>query len=166
MRLTCLAILVFLMGMTPARADIECAPRPDLVAPLLRWIGDHTDYDITQSLAAPPRISFCETGQIIHYEDRDVIVETGLRAAYDLTHQQIFLVRPWSAQDTFDLSVLLHELIHHVQLQNRSWDCIGAPEWEAYKLQEKWLKAHDIDPEFDWLTIYMMSRCPRDIHPD
>jgi hypothetical protein len=62
--------------------------------------------------------------------------------------------------------VLLHELVHAVQFDNRSWDCLGAPEWQAYKMQEAWLAEHGISADFDWLLIYMQSRCPRDIHPD
>jgi hypothetical protein len=61
--------------------------------------------------------------------------------------------------------VLLHELIHHVQLANRDYECLEQPEWEAYQLQEAFLAEHGIASGFDWLQIYFLSQCPRDIHP-
>jgi len=156
----------------PAHAQVpeDCArPAPPpvaLVEELTRWIGDQTDYDISQTLEDPPDISFCDTGDVITYEGHDLLVDETLRAAYDLSDRHIFLVAPWQADNPEHVSALLHELIHDVQLLNRKWDCLGAPEWEAYKLQEKWLAERGIDPGFDWLRIFFLSRCPRDIHPD
>ena len=141
-------------------------PSPELMRTLTQWIGAHTDYDITRSLRTPPSVSFCMTGETIRYEGHDLLVDPELRAAYDLSARRIFLVRPWQADNPNDVSALLHELIHDVQPLNRDWPCIGAPEWEAYSLQEQWLQARGIDPGFDWMSIYMWSRCPRDVHPD
>lgn len=165
-------VLLMLLLATPVRSQpaTGCTdpalPPAALTQDLIRWIGAQTQYDITRTLAAPPDVSFCETGHDITYEGKTVIVDQGLRAAYDLSRRHIFLVQPWSASNPKDVSAYLHELIHDVQLLNRSWPCIGAPEWQAYKLQEAWLAERGIDPGFDWLQIYMHSRCPRDIHPD
>ncbi len=169
-----LAILICLMLYLPVPAGAQppgdCAdpavPSAELIQELTRWIGAQTGYDITRTLADPPRVSFCDTGQTIIYEDQTLIVDPGLRAAYDLSDRHIYLVLPWDAANPKDVSALLHELIHDVQLINRDWPCVGAPEWQAYKLQETWLAERGIDPGFDWLHIYMYSRCPRDIHPD
>lgn len=140
-------------------------PSETLIADLLRWIGGATGYDITAALAKPPEIDFCITGEVIPYEDDIMTVPDDLRAAYDWPNRRILLVRPWTADDPRDRAALLHELIHHVQLLNRSYECPQAPEWEAYKLQEAWLAENRIEAGFDWLVIYMASRCPRDHHP-
>ena len=79
--------------------------------------------------------------------------------------RRIHLVRPWGAANARDQSRLLHELIHDVQFQNKSWECPNATEWEAYKLHEEWLQQHGINPNFNWFAIQMRARCPRDIHP-
>ena len=166
--LLCLGLLYPLPA--AAQPPGDCAPPPQpsqvLVDSRLDWIEAETDYDTAATRGALPAISFCETGTVISYGGDDMLVDAGLRAAYDVSRGHVFLVLPWDADDPYDASVLLHELVHHVQLTTREWDCIGAPEWEAYKLQERYLKKHGIDPGFDWLHIYMMSRCPRDIHPD
>lgn len=136
-----------------------------LVSELLTWIGQASDYDVTEALADPPSVTFCPPGEIIAYEDTALRVGDDIRGAYDWPGRRVILVEPWDASRDRDVSVLLHELIHHVQLGARDWECVGAPEWEAYKLQERWLAARGIDPEFDWLQIYMISRCPSDVHP-
>lgn len=65
-----------------------------------------------------------------------------------------------------DVSILLHELTHHVLFTNRSYACLQESEWEAYKLQEAYLEENEIASGFGWLQIYFLSKCPSDIHPD
>lgn len=166
--LLCLMLALPIAATAQDHADCATSTQPDaeLIARLIRWIGTQTDYDITPALARPPTVTFCKTGEIIDYEGHDIRVEKDLRAAFDMPGRTVYLVEPWDAANPFDVSVLLHELIHDIQIANRHWDCLGAPEWEAYKLQDRWLQARGIDPAFNWLVIYMLSRCPRDIHPD
>lgn len=102
----------------------------------------------------------------MNYEETRVLVDEHLRAVYDWPHQRVLIVAPWDAENPRDVSVLLHELVHHVQLADRAWPRLQAPEWEAYTLQERWLEERGIESGFDWLQIYFLSRCPRDIHPD
>ena len=133
---------------------------------LIGWLAIHTAYDLKLTYQLPPSVSFCVVGEIIAYEDHELIVEKELRAAFDYPHRRIFLVRPWSKDDLFDLSVLLHELIHDVQLHNRDWECAGAPELEAYRLQDKWLRSHGIAHAFDWKVILHLSKCSGENAPD
>jgi len=173
--LLCLALLCLaLPAPAPAPAQ-EAGPAADCILPapptaalieeLVDWIGAETAYDIAPTRADPPAVTFCAQGEVIDYEGADLLVEPDLRAAYDLSDRRIFLVLPWDPGNPRDVSALLHELIHDVQLRNRSWDCPQQPEWEAYKLQARWLTQRGIDPGFDWLVIFLRARCPRDIHP-
>lgn len=61
--------------------------------------------------------------------------------------------------------MLLHDLVHFVQFLNRGYECPQAADWEAYQLQAQWLEARGVEPGFDWLHVYFMSRCPHDVHP-
>jgi hypothetical protein len=151
-----------------ARADQAAAhvpPSAALVRELTLWIAAETGYDVTRTLDDPPEIVFCDPGERVPYEDDTILVEQDLEGAYDLPARRIYLVAPWTPDAVRDQAVLLHELIHDVQFSAREWECITAPEWEAYQLTAKWLAAHRVEPGFDWLQIYFLSRCPRDIHP-
>ena len=139
-------------------------PDPALVIQLIGWIADHLDYDMSRLKPAPPTIRFCVVGETIHYEGRDLLVEDNLRAAYDRSARVIQLVAPWDADKLEDQSVLLHELIHDVQLQSRTWDCPQQPEYEAYQMQAEWLQEHGLAVPFDLAQIFIRSRCPRP-HP-
>lgn len=131
----------------------------DLFDHLIAWIAINTSYDLMTAYHDPPTISFCRAGETIDYENADLLVDVSLLAAYDRQERHIFLTHPWSPLNLFDQSVLLHELIHDVQLQNRVWACPGAPEREAYLLQDKWLVEHGLQYRFDWRMISRLSRC-------
>ncbi|NKX43804.1 DUF6647 family protein [Roseicyclus persicicus] len=137
----------------------EAIGRP-LFDGLVGWIALATDYDLLPTYTDPPTVSFCRVGETIAYAQADLIVDPALLAAYDHGQTHIFLTHPWSPVSLFDQSVLLHELIHHVQLTNRDWACTGAPELEAYLLQDRWLQERGVRHPFDWRMILALSRCP------
>ena len=143
-------------------AEVDCIEEPSaaLVSDLLGWIALNTMYSVKAAWDDPPEVSFCDVGETLAYEGSTLIVEPFLAAAYDLPARRIHLVRPWSEDDPRDVSVLLHELIHDVQLGDHEWPCTGAPELEAYWLQDKWLAERGIVSGFDWRPIIMMSTCP------
>jgi len=148
-------------------ATAEPTPKPILISELLRWIGEQTDYDITPFLVDPPEITFCECGEVIQYEGESLTVHEPIKGLYDKEANKIFLTSPWRADNIDHIGTLLHELIHFVQYNSREWPCWQRTEWEAYKLQEQWLREQGREPIFNWVRIYYVSRCeePRDIHP-
>ena len=137
----------------------------ELIDDFAEWIEAETEYNVDIIKKNPPEVVFCDVDEIIEYEDTEITVPSDLRAAYDLPANRIFLVQPWDATDIENQSAFLHELVHAVQLGSRNWPCIQAPEWEAYSLQDLWLRQNGISKSFDWMQIYFLSRCPRDHHP-
>jgi len=136
-----------------------------LIDDLLDWIAASTSYDVSKARWNKPSVSFCKFGDHLDLEHKDFVVETEFRGLYDKARRHIYLVAPWSSDDPVNVGTLLHELIHDVQLLNRAWPCWGRAEWQAYKLQEKWLKMRGVDPQFSWMRIFLITRCPRDVHP-
>lgn len=143
-------------GEQPSEAQL----RP-LVVELLRWIGKHSEYGVDAFLTDPPEISFCECGDSVVYEGRRIVIHEPLEGMYDKKLRKITLVRPWTKKNLVNVSTLLHELVHFVQYQSRSWPCWNATEWQAYKLQALWLRQHGVKPGFNWVEIYFLSSCRR-----
>ena len=86
-------------------------------------------------------------------------------AFYDYDKQTIYLSDDWNGQTAADFSILVHEMVHHLQtLANTPFPCPEAQEQLAFQAQEKWLeqfdsslsKAFQIDP----LTLKIATTCP------
>lgn len=89
------------------------------------------------------------------------------RGLYDAETGTIYLVRPWSMRSPSDVSVLLHELVHHRQVGARHWVCPGQQEEPAYRLQDAWLAEQNASIDINWIAVTLMAGCtPRDFHPD
>jgi hypothetical protein len=128
------------------------------------WLSVYSDYPETERPVA--RILVVEPGYEFEHLGRMTVLGGTMRGAYASDTATIYLLRPWNAGRPRDQSVLLHELVHHRQVDAKHWYCGQAMEWDAYKLQEEFLAAHGIDPEFHWTRILLESSCAvRDHHP-
>ena len=89
------------------------------------------------------------------------------RGFYDIELEVIYIVKPWSPQNPKDVSVVLHELVHHRQQTAQHWYCPGAQELPAYRLQEKWLAERGLTVPINWVAVVLEAGCSRrDMHPD
>jgi hypothetical protein len=85
-------------------------------------------------------------------------------AVYDDLNETIFLPDNWKGDTPAELSVLVHEMVHHLQKKNHlNYECHGAREELAYKVQEKWLSlfGRDLASEFqiDPFTLKVSTTC-------
>lgn len=84
---------------------------------------------------------------------------------YIKRHRVIYLLDSWSPKRLDDLSILVHELVHHLQFLNKvSVSCSAELNIKAYALQFKWLRKQGIkNPKqylgIDDFTIWSISRC-------
>jgi hypothetical protein len=81
----------------------------------------------------------------------------------DATHS-VALMNSWTGRTPAELSVLVHEMVHH--LQNRAaltYPCPAAREILAYAAQEKWLGqfGSNLEEEFgiDSMTLKLVTNC-------
>ena len=124
-----------------------------LVATLLAWVVAQT------GLAAPdvPRIVVDQIG---------TVKNENVQAFYRHATATIYLSETWRSDRLRDQSILLHELVHHVQWFNRvSAPCVSAFERQAYDLQVRWLREQGVaDPykliRIDDFTVIIYSACP------
>ena len=166
-------LIAALCALAPALPRAEVAaehafcvrPPAALVHELLDWIEEATDYDVGRARAHPPLILFCDAGDALDYPGGGTLIQPGEGGVYDYAARVIYLVAPWDPGDTWQRSVLLHELVHDVQFLNRHWECPNASEMEAYTLQDAWLKEQGVTHDFDWLAIWFWSKCGDGPHP-
>lgn len=85
-------------------------------------------------------------------------------ALYDSKLKTILLPEDWTGNSPADQSVLVHEMVHHLQnLSGIQFDCPSAREKMAYLAQAKWLERSglSLEREFDvdMFTIVISSAC-------
>jgi hypothetical protein len=83
---------------------------------------------------------------------------------YDDATNTIHLSREWSGDSAADLSVLVHEMVHHLQSAAKiDYPCPEAREKLAYDAQDQWLKqfGRNLIDEFalDSMTVLVRTRC-------
>jgi hypothetical protein len=85
-------------------------------------------------------------------------------ALYDDAARTILLPEGWTGESPAEMSVLVHEMVHHMQnLSGRRFACAAEREAEAYRVQEEWLglfgdtleAAFELNP----LTLMLLTRC-------
>ena len=104
---------------------------------LEEWLDHNTDLP-RRDLSPAVRWTTQAAVPFLTGSTRAARLET-IKGLYDAENATIWLVRPWSARDPRDVSVLLHELVHHRQVGAQHWYCPGAQELPAYRAQEAWL---------------------------
>jgi hypothetical protein len=85
-------------------------------------------------------------------------------AIYDDERRTIYLDETWAGQTPADLSVLVHEMVHHLQgTAQMKYACPAEREQLAYIAQEKWLSlfGKNLADEFelDGFTLKISTSC-------
>lgn len=107
----------------------------------------------------PPRPhDFGEEPSALLQERRELV------AIYDDASRTIYLPDSWTGATVAEQSIVVHEMVHHLQnLAGQKFACGGAREKEAYLAQDQWLKRHglELEEEFDvdMFTIVALSAC-------
>jgi hypothetical protein len=167
------ALVTLCPTLLPAETEIRFDPAPQwraaanlsaLVDTLDDWLDVNSDW---QRRKPSPRIRVVSEWVATERQGTTSSFQRGrLRGLYDPERQEILLVQPWNARSAEDVSVLLHELVHHRQ-STHHWYCPAAQELPANRLQDAWLAERGLDAEVNWVAVVLDAGCtPRDIHPD
>lgn len=123
-----------------------------------------------------PQVRFVDPPQmyevhISHLPDEEIarLRSTGevggdLIAVYDDRSRTIYLPADWSASSPADVSVLVHEMVHHLQrFDERTFACAQAREKPAYEAQADWLQliGTSLEQEFelDPMSLLFLTKC-------
>ena len=85
-------------------------------------------------------------------------------AVYDDATRTIYLHDGWTADTPAELSVLVHEMVHHLQnIGELKFECPQERERLAYQAQERWLGlfGRDLERDFeiDPFTLLVSTKC-------
>ena len=154
----------------PARsADAQRA----LMAALVHWLAQNfalpksDEYPSVQLASTAKITTFRFTGRLSDRpQDRAAVppAQREVVAAYDPAHHTIYLPAGWTGRSAAELSVLVHELVHHLQqLASTRHECPQAAEDLAYEAQERWLRlfGRSLESDFaiDPFTRLVSTRC-------
>lgn len=89
-----------------------------------------------------------------------------IEALYDRRRGRILLAEDWVGATPRDVSVLVHEFVHHFEVAaGLAPDCPAAGEARAYATQAAWLAGFGSDLQqgfgIDPVTLRLLTTCPR-----
>ncbi len=149
----------------PANAAADSSSVGALLDAIVTWLSANfelpADYD-------HPRVLLVTGDHVssIRYKSVPPSRRREVLALYDDQTETILLINSWRGRSPADLSILVHEMVHH--LQNRaglSFACSAAREELAYAAQERWLglfgKTLLQEFEIDAVTLTLSTSCVR-----
>jgi hypothetical protein len=112
----------------------------------------------TITLLPATQIAEVRYGTVNSIDSREVV------AIYNDEKHEIFLADSWAGKSPADLSVLVHEMVHHLQnVGGLKYECPESREKLAYDAQNAWLGlfGQNLSAEFelDQMTLKLATRC-------
>ena len=157
--------------------DVASVPSEALLGEISAWLTANFDLPST---AIAPAIRFVTAEQLAAMrgsgpessaktrEQPHLVVETmhgrSTVALYDDANETIFLPIGWTGTSPADQSVLVHEMVHHLQRKAQlRFECPMAREKLAYTAQDRWLArfGSNLEKEFeiDRFTLFVSTAC-------
>lgn len=182
-----ISLLLASTGLAKAEPSDDSRPAYAQLASIARWTSENLNLPYADDL---PRVAFVPQAEMARLRYKRMLpgqwrttggearsqavggehatpppqFQRTVVAVYDDTNRTIYLPEGWTGASAVDKSVLVHEMVHH--LQNRAglkYECVGAREKPAYLAQKQWLEDHglDLEQEFqvDMFTVVAMSAC-------
>jgi len=154
----------------------EIAGHKVLLITIARWLSVNFDLPLVLD---PPRLAWVPPAKMATLlqaqQDHPAGVpndnaQSGTMAPHDIVavysdaERTIYLPEGWTGETAVELSILVHELVHHVQhVGGLTYACRGAREKLAYAAQDRWLQlfGRDLASEFDIdpFTLLVKTSC-------
>jgi hypothetical protein len=153
--ITALSVMAMIYASPVNASEDVCTPatiEPGIVTDLIEWIVAKTEWTARE----PPSICFVSREQLlkVYHGDGSALNDLQIRALYSARTHQVYLAENWNPADLRDRAALLHELVHQLQqLNNVKAPCLAANEPQAYHLEIEWVREHDIEDPYKFLTI-------------
>lgn len=160
---------------TGAALTQAAGPSREMLDGIVRWLS--AEFDLPENYSHP-NIVFSSPLKLMAMRYRSFLpvqqsqmdggggagVMREVVAIYDDRAKAIHLTAAWSGATASEQSVLVHEMVHHLQnLGKRTYECPAAREKLAYEAQDRWLTQHgkSLEAEFDidMMTLLVSSSC-------
>jgi hypothetical protein len=145
----------------PPIIDSKCAEAAREAYALAAWIIEQTHWS---SRELPP-IRFVPAAEMRKVLSSEEAIDLKMEAFYSEKDHSIYLLDSWRSDNLRDRSILLHELVHHLQYLNHVKElCPGEAEFQAFRLQADWLGEQGVEYPVDLigidpLIILMLGHC-------
>ncbi|WP_292184417.1 DUF6647 family protein [Mesorhizobium sp.] len=144
MRRSVLVLAVLWLAAMNAATAAERVDTPPVLQTIGMWLA--ANYDLP--LAEPPALVTAPAIELVtmRYGAGATISSPEVVAVYDEDVNTIFLAAGWTGRTPAELSVLVHEMVHHLQAAaEMRFACPGEREALAYRAQEAWLRLFGTD---------------------
>jgi hypothetical protein len=152
--------------LAPEAADSRPAVslQQPLLAAISAWLAFQFDLP---SIEHPPRIELARPASIAVLRGgggSEASSQQDIVAVYSDATRTIYLPEGWTGTTPTELSILVHELVHHVQnIAGLKYACPQEREKLAYAAQERWLGlfGHSLERDFglDGFSLLAKTRC-------
>lgn len=129
---------------------------PTVVSDLTKWIVQKTGW--TVSTPPPIRLASNEQLKTVYFGSGFEPNGIEMHSLYARESDVIYLRDTWKSTDLFDRSLLLHELVHHLQrLNGVKTACPEEYEGQAYHLQIEWLREQGVKEPYKLLGLTQLD---------
>jgi hypothetical protein len=159
-----------------APAPVAAPPSQALLREIVDWLAENFGLPATDRL---PRVELVPQARIVATRYRRFLEKSPQAAReilatlkagndtvaiYDDDSSTIYLAEWWSPSSPAQISILVHEMVHHLQkIGLHKFECPPAREKLAYQAQERWLQRFDrsleADFEIDPFTLMIRTSC-------
>jgi len=135
-RITAVALCLAAGGVAAAGEPRAAPPVLDTVA---LWLA--ANFNLPASVEAPALVGVPEAELVVmRYGPRSTVPPGDVVAVYDDAGRTIYVAHNWTGRTAAELSVLVHEMVHHLQsAADMRFACPGEREVLAYRAQDAWL---------------------------
>jgi len=141
----------------------------EILVTLLIWISQNSVFEITDPNEYPlPTLTFMSQNEIHYMATNSTLDEATffrVRASYLPETNTIYLPYDANINTLHFESMLLHELVHHVQnINGISYPCNGHVEKDAYLLEVEYLLQKGVEDPYELmglhpLTLIFLTQC-------